>query len=125
MDFFSLLFGGVSGNLVVVEAALIICLFWAALVRPERIGSVAAFRLAMVLLAVAILAPSVIQVTLVAYSAPIDKRLLTADKQNGAVLYALVIPPAILMLAVLAAIESIAPRPRRKQSSGSPPAATP
>ncbi len=107
MEWFNLLYGSAGRGWI--EAALLACLFWTALARPERIRSLAEFRIAALLLGVSIVAPAVIQLFLIG-RAPGIGRPSAAGQEIGAVMYATAIPPLLTMLAVLLGIDSVLPR---------------
>lgn len=105
MEMLSMLLGGGHGLL---DAALLVCLFWAALVRPERIRSLLEFRLALVLLGLSIMAPMAIQLTLAwMRPGPAAGRFGMANQDQGVGMYFMVIPSALTMLAVLLGVDSV------------------
>jgi hypothetical protein len=88
-----------------LEAALLIGLFWAALVHPDRIRSVTAFRIATYLLGASVVAPVVIQWTL---QGVIPRQFLG----DSYVMFWVAIPPVLSMMAVILAVLSVTPRSR-------------
>lgn len=58
MELLNLMFGGAGRGWV--EAALLIGLFWAALAHPDRIRSLLEFRLSVLCLGAALVAPTLI-----------------------------------------------------------------
>lgn len=119
MEWFNLLFGG---GQVWVEAALLVCLFWAALVKPERIRSLMEFRIASLLLAAAIVAPIMVQLAFVsmnqfgAGTRPLPPFGTVRPPGGGAnvdmTIYGLAVPPLVLTVAVILAVDSVIPRTR-------------
>jgi hypothetical protein len=107
MDWFSLMFGG--GGRGWVEAALLTCLFWAALVRPERIRSPLEFRIASLLLALAIIAPVMVQLFVIGHPAPGGMRPPGITPDVGVTMYATAVPPLFLTLAVILGLDSVMP----------------
>jgi hypothetical protein len=90
-----------------VEAALLIGLFWAALAHPERIRHVAKFRLSLLCLCVALVAPALTVIFL--FTNPIDTipgRNLSGVYQIAG-LYLHAIPPVLISLAVLLGVGSV------------------
>lgn len=113
MDWLNLLFGGAGRGWI--EAALLVCLFWAALARPERIRSVLEFRLATLLLGIAIVAPVLIQIFVIAQRTPMGGRSPAGTQETETAMYASVVPPVITMLAVILGIDSVMPRSRQRE----------
>jgi hypothetical protein len=113
MDWLNLLFGGAGRGWI--ESALLVCLFWAALARPERIRSLLEFRLAALLLGVAIVAPVLIQVWLIGQRPPLVGRSPAGAQGPDTAMYALVVPPVLTMLAVLLGVDSVMPRSRQRE----------
>ncbi len=108
MEWLGMMFGGAGRGLV--EAALLIGLFWAALAHPDRIRSVAEFRLATLLLGASLVVPVMVQLLLAgnAMGAPRPAR---AGQDVGLAAYAMAIPPVLSMLAVILGLDSVTPRP--------------
>lgn len=105
---YSMLMGGTGRGLV--EAALVICLFWAALSRPERIRNLFEFRLASVLLGISIIAPALIQMFFMGFTGTAALNRPGAGKQPEALMFTMAIPPLLTMLAVLLGIDAVTPR---------------
>ena len=105
---YNLLFGGAGHGWI--EAALVVCLFWAALVRPERIRSLAEFRIAALLLGVSIIAPVLIQLFVIGHRTPEVSRPPAASQELDAVMYTMAIPPLLTMLVVVLGIDSVMSR---------------
>jgi hypothetical protein len=112
MDWLSLMFGGAGRGWI--EAALLVCLFWTALVRPERIRSLFEFRLAALLLGVAVVAPVLIQLFVIGHRTPGSGRNPVGAEGLETAMYASAVPPVITMLAILLGIDSIMPRSRQR-----------
>jgi len=97
-----------------IEATLLVCLFWAALARPERIRSPFKFRLAGMLLATAIGAHAVIQIIVFGYWMPRIIRGANHHDDLPFMLVASTFPSIISMLAVFLGIGSVLPQPQRE-----------
>jgi hypothetical protein len=104
MELFNLFFGASRGW---VEAALLVCLFWTALARPERIRSLTEFRIAGVLLALAIVAPSLIQLCLILAGDGGLRGPPRMGQDFAAVVYLMAIPPVLLALSVILGLDSV------------------
>lgn len=107
MEFFNLLFGQGHSS---VQAALLVCLFWIALVKPERIRSVGTFRVACLVFAVTFVAPVLTNLFLVGGNPLMPQTRPGMGQNPGAWMYVSAIPPALLMISFLLAIDSITPR---------------
>jgi hypothetical protein len=114
MEWLSLLFGG--GGRSWLEAALLVCLFWAALIRPERIRSLGEFRAAAILLGISIIAPILIQLLVIGQPLTPGARTPAGSRTLEMSMYSMAIPPLLTMTAVLLGLDSVIPRstgPRR------------
>ncbi|MDG2015089.1 MAG: hypothetical protein P8J33_16405, partial [Pirellulaceae bacterium] len=103
---------GGSGGLL--EAALLIGLFWAALAHPERIQSLIGFRVATILLGISIVFPVILQLFFIGGQ-------LGGSGQPGAgpnSQMALVagVSPVTTMLAVIFGVDSVTPRTKNKNA---------
>ncbi|WP_169974461.1 hypothetical protein [Tautonia rosea] len=108
MEWLSMMFGGGRGF---VDSALLIGLFWAALVHPDRIRSLYSFRVATILLAVSVVVPLLTQLawlqgTIRGGGAP--------GQGTGLTMVAQAVHPLVLMLAVLIGLDSVTPRSRSR-----------
>lgn len=106
-DYLSLMFGGAGRGFV--DAALVACLFWAALVHPERIRSVVLFRVSGLLLGVAIFAPVLVQLFVVVQQGGPTRFGGGGGGGSDFTMYAMAIPPALTTLAVVFGLMSVAP----------------
>ena len=113
-----------GGGLGWIEAALLVCLFWAALVHPDRVRSWLEFRVASWLLAAAIVAPVIVQLafTMLGGAGPVGPtfgprggipRGAGRDLSVEMMMYGVAIPPLLLMLAVILAVDSVISRSKR------------
>ncbi len=97
-----------------IAAALVVGLFWAALVHPERIRSRLQFRLSALCLGASVLASTFVPLTLLLYTTG-DSR----SDRGGALgyrLYFCALPPIFLSLAIYFGIDSVmAKRARRDE----------
>jgi hypothetical protein len=89
-----------------------VCLFWAALTRPERIRSLMEFRLAALILGVSIVAPVLVQLFVIGRPVAAGGRPPVANQAVELSMYAMAIPPVLTMLAVILGIDSVMPRPK-------------
>jgi hypothetical protein len=115
MDLWTLLFGGdLGGQRSWLEAAFLVCLFWVALARPERIRSLLEFRIACLLFAAALITPTLTNLYVFRDSLTPGGRINPAGKQSdfASGLYLHVITPLLLLLSFLLAIDSVTPRRR-------------
>jgi multisubunit Na+/H+ antiporter MnhC subunit len=113
MDWLSLMLGGTGRGWL--EAALLLGLFWAALVQPERIKSILMFRLSGLFLGLAVIAPTLIQVFLIGQRQP-GVRPVNGEGMELA-MYASAIPPVLTMLAIVIGLDSVMPRKQSKSSA--------
>ena len=124
MELLNMMFGGSGRSWI--EAALLIGLFWAALIHPERIRSLFRFRLATLLLGISVISPFFVQIFLFATmdggasprSAPRQPGLAQESTMR---ILCMAIPPFLLMLAILLGVDSVTPRSRDKNTDPSPP----
>ena len=107
MEWLNLL--SLGGRTPLVEAALLLGLFWAALSHPDRIRSVLHFRIASLLLGLSILAPIVVQVFWLGNLGGPAGQGLGAGRFPGIETLAIAVPPLLTMLAVLFGLGSITP----------------
>jgi hypothetical protein len=99
MDWASLMSGGARHDWV--DGALVLGLFWAALVHPDRIQSVAKLRLSALLVGLAIAAPALVQQLLLLW----PRDLLPSQQA-----FALGIGPLLSAAAVILGVGSVTPR---------------
>jgi hypothetical protein len=125
-ELFNLLFGGQRGW---VEAAFLVCLFWAALGHPDRIRSPITFRIAVLLFAVSLIAPTIVNLYLAGIGqSPLSPQGRPRGQDTMAGVYAIYLSaagPALFMLSFLLAIDSVIPRGKRAprdESHDGPPA---
>ena len=111
MDFWNLLFGGRAGSWT--HVALLACLFRAALGQPERIRSVAGFRIACLYFALALIAPTLVNLYVLG-NRPVAQLGRPLNQDPGAGIYLSVISPVLFMISFMLAIDSV--MPRRKKS---------
>jgi len=88
-----------------VEAALLIGLFWAALAHPDLIRSVTEFRIATLLLGIAMIVPVMIQLLLIN-----DTRQPPLRHEAVWALYAMANPALLSSLAVALGVDSVTSR---------------
>jgi hypothetical protein len=125
MDFLNLLFGG--GNRAYIEAALLVCFFWAALARPERIRSLTEFRLAYVFLGLSIITPTLLQLFVIGKDAGnpgignMKPRGFGMDPEPSTTMYLMGIPPLFTTLAVILGIDSVMPTAKSRKAERSEP----
>lgn len=95
---------------VFIAPVLIICLFWAALAKPERIRSVVEFRIAGLLLGLSIVLPFALNILL--YS---DSNSYMSGFSNSSAprSYLSLAPVVLLMLALVFGLDSVTPRQNR------------
>lgn len=96
------------GQIVFVEVAFLVCLFWAALGRPERITSIGMFRLACWLFAMALIIPTFIDL----YAIGVARSSGTpVGRQEGLGLrmWLSTVGPLLLTSSFLLAVHSILP----------------
>ena len=112
MEWFSLMLGGRS----FLEPALLIGLFWAALVHPDRIRSRHGFRLATILLCVSIISPLLGQLAMIADLGNglqnVAMGMGDAEMRSVVTIVFQEVHLLTLMLAVLFALVSVSPSPR-------------
>ena len=109
MDFLNFL-----GRAQIVEAALLICLFWSALGKPERITSVAKFRLACSLFGIELIVPTLINPYQIG-AGPLSGTPDGRQQSLGLSMWLSTVGPLLLMSSFLLAINSV--MPVRKGSS--------
>lgn len=107
VEYLSLMFGGAGRGFV--DAALVACLFWAAVAHPERIRSVFLFRVSGLILGVSILAPVLVQLFAIGQQGGGPMRPPGFGSSPEFAMYALAIPPALSMLAVVFGLMSVVP----------------
>jgi len=117
MELFNLLVGGGVQGWVV--AALLVCFFCAALFKPERIRSPFSFRIASLLLALVIIAPSMVQLFVIGSPNPVAPFKQQLNQDNSTVMYALALPPLLLSLSVILGLDSVMPRGKKVTSNQS------
>jgi hypothetical protein len=96
------------GQMLVVEAAFLVCLFWTALGKPERITGIGKFRLACSLFGVELIVPALIN--LYYFSGGAMSTTPAARQQSlGLGMWLSTVGPLLLMSSFLLAISSIMP----------------
>jgi cytochrome bd-type quinol oxidase subunit 2 len=114
MDFFSqLLFGGSSRGLV--EAALLIGLFWAAIMRPEQIRSKAAFTASGIVLGLALVVPALTQILTIGLRSDATSRQPNTSSIEST-LYMMAIPPVLTMIAIILGLSSVLPGKKKTEA---------
>jgi hypothetical protein len=108
MDWLSLMFGTAGKGWI--DGAFVLGLFWAALSQPCRIRNLGEFRIAVVFFGLSLVLPVSIQLAMIG-NTPAAGRPLGAGPTSLAI-YAMAIPPFLMMVAVILAIDSIIPRRR-------------
>ena len=115
MDFLSLLLGGQMRSWL--EAALLVCLFVVAVFRPERIRSMAEFRLACFVFALTVIAPTGVNLFLTSTKLFSQQGprfggggFPTSTQDPGIWMYAAAIPAILLTVSFLLAIDAVIPR---------------
>ena len=121
MEFFNLLFGG--GQRSWAEAALLVCFFWVAVARPERIYSLPRFRTACILFALAMLAPVFVNLFLVGGNANqmLFGRGGGGNQDPGVLIYLQAVAPTLFVFSFLLGIDSVMPRPTPNIPRPAPP----
>lgn len=108
METLSLLYGG--GTQAWAVAALLVCLFWTAVLKPERIRSLAEFRIACLLLALAIIAPTLAQLFVLGSQA-VDRPFGPQHSNDfSSTVFASAIGPLLLTFSVILGLDSVIPR---------------
>ena len=94
-----------------LEAAFLLCLFWTALVKPERITSTGKFRLACSLFGVELVVPTLIN--LYYFGGGMLNAGVAGQRENlGLGMWLSTLGPLLLMVSFLLAINSVMP-PRK------------
>jgi hypothetical protein len=99
------------GNMVFVEAAFLVCLFWTALGRPERITSIGKFRLACSLFGMELIVPTLINLYQIGGGA-LSGTPAGRQQSLGLSMWLTTVGPLLLMASFLLAINSVMP-PRK------------
>ena len=99
------------GQMVFVEAAFLICLFWTVLIKPERIASVKKFRLACSLFGFELIVPTLNNLYQICEGA-LSFTPTGRQQSLGLSMWLSTIGPLLLMTSFLLAINSIMP-PRK------------
>jgi hypothetical protein len=102
-----------------IEVALLVCLFWAALFRPERVSSWLKFRLSAVLLTAAIGAHGLIRIFVFGFWMSEDDRKMTQLNEAIWLIISFAFPSFLTMFAFLLGIASIIPRSSRRDGGKS------
>jgi hypothetical protein len=105
-----------------VDAAMLLSLFWVAIMRPERIRSHGEFRAACILLTISILAPAMINIVAMNTLSTGFNRGMAGMGGGGNMeigMYLHVVPAALLAFSFFLGIDSITPR--APASDGRPP----
>jgi hypothetical protein len=105
-----------------LEAAFLACLFWVALRGPERIRSLTQFRIAYLLFATTLIAPSLINIYILVDNPNRIGRNVAGRPElvSEEGLYLHLVTPILLMLSFLMAIDSITPWRRTKEIAPRP-----
>jgi hypothetical protein len=101
-----------------IEIALLVCLFWAALMRPERIRSPLMFRLAGLFLVAALGAHAVVQIFVFGLWMPDIDPKQNNNERISLIILTTTAPLFFTVLALLMGIGSVLPQSRR--DSGMP-----
>jgi len=101
-----------------VTAAVVLGLFWAAASRPSRIRRPNTFRLSALLIGASFVANVAIPLVLIVNTPEDDRGRAQGPR---ALLYLLVIPPALVMLAIYLGIVSVMEHHRPDSGPGTPP----
>ncbi|HMP18532.1 MAG TPA: hypothetical protein PKD72_16015 [Gemmatales bacterium] len=108
MEMHNMFSGGVMG---MIQAALLIGLFWAALAHPDRIRSIFLFRTAALLVGISIVIPVMVQLFI--FGSPLaSKRAFGTDVGLG--MYAMALSPLCTMLAIVLGLGSVTPIRRER-----------
>ena len=100
-----------------LDPAFLVCLFWVALIKPERIRSLLAFRLACVLFAVSVIAPTLVNLYLFG-DRPVRQPNRLGAQDPGAGLYLSVISPLLFMISFILAMDTVIPWRRQRVVQG-------
>jgi hypothetical protein len=99
-----------SFNYMWPQSVLILCFFYAAIGRPERIRSLIEFRIAGLFLAAAVMAPTLLQVFIALLQPGFGG--FRAFGQEMMPMLAVLVPPFLLMMSVILGLDSVIPRGR-------------
>ena len=111
MDFLTSMLSGVGD---VLKAAMLVCIVWVLVYKPEQVGNGALFRAGIWMFALSLLLPTLANVYFTAASdAPIG-RIAAPDPKTAALrIYVGSISPILFFLSVLFITEAIMPRGRK------------
>jgi hypothetical protein len=91
------------------DAALVVCLFWIAIVKPERIYRAAMFKWACWAFAAAFLTPNLISAFFLMSNTAAPGNAIPMMNEPNAAIFSVIVGPALHMLSFLLAISSIFP----------------